>query len=179
MFATPRRLNCKLGGEVHARRKVWRARKLAVRTRNWMYERPSMPRPPYIRVGAEVAISPRGSVFASSTLREQQSDKRSKVSLPANASPPTQTPTGQPCSTGVGNNPLTIPEHSQRAVSRMPKARRSRLSLTRCAGCAILPLYPSASLQRIQFEQAKVSPHIVAIQYPPSFRHLPPLPRIL
>ncbi len=44
-----------------------------------------------------------------------------------------------PCSTGVGNNPLTIPEHSQRAVSRMPKARRSRLSLTRCAGCATLP----------------------------------------
>ena len=45
-----------------------------------------------------------------------------------------------PCSTGVDNNPLTIPEHSQRTVSRMPKARRSRLSLTRCAGCAILPL---------------------------------------
>ena len=45
-----------------------------------------------------------------------------------------------PCSTGVGNNPLTIPEHSQRAVSRMPKARRSRLSLTRCAGCATFPL---------------------------------------
>ena len=44
-----------------------------------------------------------------------------------------------PCSTGVGNNPLTIPEHSRRAVSRMPKARRSRLSLTRCAGCATLP----------------------------------------
>ena len=142
MFATPRRLRWLLGGEVHARRKVWRARKLAVRTRNWMYERPSMPRPPYIRVGAEVAISPRGSVFASSTLREQQSDKRSKVSLPANASPPTQTPTGQPCSTGVGNNPLTIPEHSQRAVSRMPKARRSRLSLTRCAGWATFPLCP-------------------------------------
>ena len=98
-----------------------------------------MPRPPYIRVGAEGAISPRGSIFASSTLREQQSDKRSKVSLPANASSSTQAPTGQPCSTGVGNNPLTIPEHSQRAVSRMPKARRSRLSLTRCAGCATLP----------------------------------------
>ena len=44
-----------------------------------------------------------------------------------------------PCSTGVGNNPLTIPEHSRRAVSRMPKARRSRLSLTRCAGCATFP----------------------------------------
>ena len=59
--------------------------------------------------------------------------------MTANVSPPTQTPQGQPCSTGVGNNPLTIPEHSQRAVSRMPKARRSRLSLTRCAGCATLP----------------------------------------
>ena len=104
-----------------------------------MYERPSMPRPPYIRVGAEAIISPRGSAFASSTLREQQSDMRGKVSLPANASPPTQAPTGQPCLTGVGNNPLTIPEHSRRAVSRMPKARRSRLSLTRCAGCATLP----------------------------------------
>ena len=104
-----------------------------------MYSRPSMPRPPYIRVGAEAIISPRGSIFASSTLREQQSDMRSKVSLPSNAPPPTQAPTGQPCSTGVGNNPLTIPEHSQRAVSRMPKARRSRLSLTRCAGCATLP----------------------------------------
>ena len=44
-----------------------------------------------------------------------------------------------PCSTGVGNNPLTIPEHSRRAVSRMPKARRSRLSLTRCAICATFP----------------------------------------
>ena len=144
MFATPRRLNCRFGGEVHARRKVWRARKLAVPTRNEMYEQPSMPRPPYIRVGAEGAISPRGSIFASSTLREHQNDKRSKVSLPSNAPPPTQAPTGQPCSTGVGNNPLTIPEHSQRAVSRMPKARRSRLSLTRCAGCATLPRYTKA-----------------------------------
>ena len=78
---------------------------------------------------------------ATSTLRKQQNDNRSKIPLPAKASPPAQTPQGQPCSTGVGNNPLTIPEHSQRAVSRMPKARRSRLSLTRCAGCAILPLY--------------------------------------
>ena len=113
-----------------------------------MYERPSMPRPPYIRVGAEAIISPRGSVFASSTLREQQSDMRSKVSLPSNAPPPTQAPTGQPCSTGVGNNPLTIPEHSQRAVSRMPKARRSRLSLTRCAGCAT---FPNHKLRRQRF----------------------------
>ena len=46
MFATPRRLRCKFGGEVHARRKVWRARKVAIRTRNELYERPSKPRPP-------------------------------------------------------------------------------------------------------------------------------------
>ena len=61
---------------------------------------------------------------------------RSKTPLPSNALPPAQTPQGQPCLTGVGNNPLTIPKPSQRAVSRMPKARRSRLSLTRCAGWA-------------------------------------------
>ncbi len=61
---------------------------------------------------------------------------RGKSPLLANASSPTQTPQGQPCLTGVGNNPLTIPKPSQRAVSRMPKARRSRLSLTRCAGWA-------------------------------------------
>ena len=139
MFAAPRRLRWKLGGEVHARRKVGRARKHAILPRNKLYERPSMPRPPYIRVGAGEAISPRGSIFASSTLREPQNDKRSKVSLPANASSSTQAPQGQPCLTGVGNNPLTIPEHSQRTVSRMPKARRSRLSLTRCAGCATFP----------------------------------------
>ena len=54
------------------------------------------------------------------------------------ASPPTQTPQGQPCLTGVGNNPLTITKPSRRAVSRVPKARRSRLSLTRCAGGATL-----------------------------------------
>ena len=63
-----------------------------------------------------------------------------------NAPPPTQPPQGQPCLTGVGNNPLTVTEHGQRAASRMPKARRSRLSLTRRAGCATLPdhkQYPS------------------------------------
>ena len=63
-----------------------------------------------------------------------------------NAPPPTQTPQGQPCLTGVGNNPLTVTKHGQRAASRMPKARRSRLSLTRRAGCATLPdhkQYPS------------------------------------
>ena len=38
MFAAPRRLNCRLGGEVHARRKVWRARKVAIPTRYEMYE---------------------------------------------------------------------------------------------------------------------------------------------
>ena len=136
MFAAPRRLRWRFGGEVHGRRQVWRPRKLAVQTRSWMYSIPSMPRPPEIKVGAEGAISSRGSVFAFSTLREQQNNNRSKAPLPSNDSPPTQTPQGQPCSTGVGNNPLTIPEHSQRAVSRMPKARRSRLSLTRCAGWA-------------------------------------------
>ena len=33
-----------LGGEVHARRKVWRARKLAIRTCNWTYERGPSPK---------------------------------------------------------------------------------------------------------------------------------------
>ena len=61
------------------------------------------------------------------------------------ASPPTQTPQGQPCLTGVGNNPLTIRQPSQRAVSRMPKARRSRLSLTRCAGWATFLLHTPES----------------------------------
>ena len=111
-----------------------------------MYSIPSMPRPPYIKVGAEDAISPRGSAFASSTLREQQGNSRGKTPLLANApltadAPPlTQTPQGQPCLTGVGNTPLTIKKPSQRTVSRMPKARRSRLSLTRRAGWATFPL---------------------------------------
>ena len=150
MFATPRRLNCRLGGEVHARRKVWRARKLTIQTRNEMYEQPSMPRPPEIKVGAEDTISHQGSVQASHTLREQRSNKRDKVLLPSNASPPAQTPQGQPCLTGVGNNPLTIPKHSRRAVSRMPKARRSRSSLIRCAGCATLPLLYIKPLSRLR-----------------------------
>ena len=59
-------------------------------------------------MGAEVAISSRGSVFASSTPREQQNNSRGKIPLTVSALPPTQTPQGQPCSTGVGNNPLTI-----------------------------------------------------------------------
>ena len=33
-----------------------------------------------------------------------------------NAPPPTQTPQGQPCLTGVGNNPLTVTKHSQHAA---------------------------------------------------------------
>ena len=82
----------------------------------------------------------RASVFAFSTLRELQNNYRSTAPLPSNASPPAHAPQGQPCSTGVGNNPLTITKHSQRAVSRMPKARRSRLSLTQCAGGAAFPL---------------------------------------
>ena len=55
-----------------------------------------MPRPPYIKVGAEAIISPRGSVFASSTLRKQQNNYSSKAQLPSKAPPPTQTPQGQP-----------------------------------------------------------------------------------
>ena len=148
MFATPRRLNCRFGGEVHARRKVWRARKQSIQTRNEMYEQPSMPRPPYIKVGAEGAISHQGSVQASSTLRDRQNNNRSKTPLPSNASPPAQTPQGQPCLTGVGNNPLTIKKPSQRAVSRMPKARRSCLSLTRCAGWATFAAYITQKLHR-------------------------------
>ena len=81
----------------------------------------------------------RASVFAFSTLREQYNNNRGTAPLHSNASPPAQTPQGQPCLTGVGNNPLTITKPSQRAVSRMPKARRSRLSLTRCAGWATFP----------------------------------------
>ena len=73
------------------------------------------------------------------------SNSRGKVPLPSNAPPPTQTPQGQPCSTGVGNNPLTITKPSQRAVSRMPQARRSRLSLTRCAGWATFLLHTPES----------------------------------
>ena len=80
----------------------------------------------------------RASVFAFSTLREQQNNNRSNAPLPSSASPPAQTPTGQPCLTGVGNNPLIVIKHHQCAVSRMPQARRSRLSLTRCAGGAAL-----------------------------------------
>ena len=68
---------------------------------------------------------------------------RSKAPLPSSASPPAQTPQGQPCSTGVGNNPLTIKKPSQRTVSRMPKARRSRLSLTRCVGWATFHTAPT------------------------------------
>ena len=56
-----------------------------------------------------------------------------------------QTPQGQPCSTGVGNNPLTVTKPSQCTVSRMPQARRSRLSLTRCADWATLPLHMSVT----------------------------------
>ena len=75
-----------------------------------------------------------------------------KAPLPSNAAPSTQTPQGQPCSTGVGNNPLTITKPSRCAVSRMPKARRSRLSLTRRAGWATFYAYPLAThFERISF----------------------------
>ena len=67
-----------------------------------------------------------------------KNNSRSKAPLPSNALPPAQTPMGQPCLTGVGNNPLIVIKHHQCTVSRMPKARRSRLSLTRCAGGATL-----------------------------------------
>ena len=93
---------------------------------------------------------PRASVQASFTLGEQQNNNRSKVPLTVNASPPAQASQGQPCLTGVGNNPLTIPKHSRRAVSRMPKARRSRSSLIRCAGCATLPLLYIKHLSRLR-----------------------------
>ena len=66
----------------------------------------------------------------------------------------TQTPQGQPCLTGVGNNPLTVTKHGQRAASRMPKARRSRLSLTRRAGCATL----SSHKQRLVASKPKILP---------------------
>ena len=43
--------------------------------------------------------------------------------------------------TGVGNNPLIAQQHSHPAVSRMPQARRSRLSLTRRDDCATSPFF--------------------------------------
>ena len=142
-----------------------------------------MPRPPYIKVGAEDAISRQGSVFASSTLREQQGDSRGKTPLPANspltadAPPLTQTPYGQPCSTGVGNNPLTIKKPSQRTVSRMPKARRSRLSLTRRAGWAIFPLSlfaPSTRRKQRISKQSKL--RLTALDIQPRFTSPPRRP---
>ena len=81
----------------------------------------------------------RASVQASLTPGEQQNNNCGDVPFPANASPaspPTQPSQCQPCLTGAGDNPLTITKHSQHTVSRMPKARHSRLSLTRRAGCA-------------------------------------------
>ena len=48
-------------------------------------------------------------MFASSTLREPQNDKRSKVSLPANASSSTQTPQGQPLLDRGWQQPLDHP----------------------------------------------------------------------
>ena len=74
-----------------------------------MYEQPSMPRPPYIKVGAEDAISHRGSVFASSTLREQQNNNRSTAPLHSNAAPPAQTPQGQPLFDRGWQQPLDHP----------------------------------------------------------------------
>ena len=59
-----------------------------------------MPRPPYIKVGAEDAISPRGSVFASSTLREQHGDKRTKPCRNPAPKPPLKG-AGQRASGGV------------------------------------------------------------------------------
>ena len=47
-------------------------------------------------MGAEGAISSRSSIFASSTLREQQNNSRGKIPLTVSAPPPTQTPQGQP-----------------------------------------------------------------------------------
>ena len=93
-------------------------------------------------MGAEGAISSRGSAFASSTLREQQGDMRGKLRCPPTLRRLLKLQRVNPCLTGVGNNPLTVTKPSQRAVSRMPKARRSRLSLTRCAGWATFPLCP-------------------------------------
>ena len=73
-------------------------------------------------------------------LYEHLTRSESSKTISAQSFAVSQTPTGQPCSTGVGNNPLTIKQPSRRAVSRMPKARRSRLSLTRGAGWATFSL---------------------------------------
>ena len=69
-------------------------------------------------------------------LYKHLSRSESRKAISTQSSAVSQTSTGQPCLTGVGNNPLTITKPSQRAVSRMPKARRSRLSLIRRAGWA-------------------------------------------
>ena len=130
-------------------------------------------------MGAEVIISPRGSVFASSTLREQYNNNRGKAQLTANVSPPTQTPQGQPCLTGVGNNPLTITKPSQRAVSRMPKARRSRLSLTRCAGWAThynYPLTPRCIHPNVSYKMAAQTSYPSKIIAQSAFRRMPYIP---
>ena len=55
-------------------------------------------------------------VLLYSHLPRSESNKnnsRSKAPLPSNASPPTQTPQGQPGLTGVGNNPLIVTQPSR------------------------------------------------------------------
>ena len=60
-------------------------------------------------MGAEGAISHRGSIFASSTLREQQNNSRGKIPLTVSALPPTQTPQGQPLLDRGWQQPLDHP----------------------------------------------------------------------
>ena len=104
---------------------------------------------------------------------------RGKSPLLANASSPTQTPQGQPCLTGVGNNPLTIKKPSRRAVSRMPKARRSRLSLTRCAGWAThynYPLTPRCIHPNVSPKMAAQTSYPSKIIAQSTFRRMPYIP---
>ena len=57
-------------------------------------------------------------------LYKHVSRSESSITISTQSSAVSQAPTGQLCLTGVGNNPLTIKQPRQRAVSRMPQARR-------------------------------------------------------
>ena len=49
-------------------------------------------------------------------LYKQVSRSESSITISTQSSAVSQAPTGQPCATGVGNNPLTIKQPRQRAV---------------------------------------------------------------
>ena len=88
-------------------------------------------------------------------IPRSESSKRyaRKSPLLANASPPAQTPQGQPCLTGVGNNPLTIPKHSRYYTSnsyctQTPKAAPERTGYSLSSG--VVSVHKSRLLQSIK-----------------------------